>query len=265
MHQSSVFSDFNQIFQEGILMKLQHIDTPYLPKAPTAVLIGNCTAEGIRIIFPPLVDILPKALQRHADLGICVLGGGKAVCPPETAAYYKEALSPYGMEIITGETHLGCNYPRDCAYNVGIAGRRCFLNKSVCDAIVLYELERAGYEIINVKQGYGKCSVCPIDENTIISGDKGICRAAREHGFDVLEITHDGIKLNGYNNGFFGGAAGMLSPDTLAVNGELSHIPDGEKITKFLKERDISVINLKKGEICDIGSVIPLMIDVHNI
>lgn len=244
---------------------LCNIDIPYLPNGNTAVMIGDCSADGITVINPPIVDILPSGLRKHSDLGICVIGGGKAVCPPETAQYYREALAPFNIEIITGETHIGCHYPQDCAYNVGIAGRRCFLNKSVCDGVLLSELEKAGYEIIHVKQGYGKCSICPVDENTIISGDKGICRTAREYGFTVLEISHSGIALPGYENGFFGGAAGMLSPKEIAVNGELSYISDGEKILKFLKEREISVKNLKKGEICDIGSVIPLMIDVHNI
>ena len=263
MHEWMPYKKFRE--RNGYMKNLYHINTPYLPEGNTAVMIGDCSADGIVVIPPPMLKILPIGLRKHADLGICVLGGKKAVCPPETAKYYTDVLLPYGIEIITGETHIGCHYPQDCAYNVGIAGRKCFLNRNVCDGVLLYELEKAGYEIIHIKQGYGKCSICPIDENTIISGDKGICRTAREYGFTVLEISHSGIILTGYENGFFGGAAGMLSPKEIAVNGELSYIPDGEKILKFLKERDISVKNLKKGEICDIGSVIPLMIDVHNI
>ena len=57
----------------------------------------------------------------------------------------------------------------------------------------------------------------------------------------------------------------MLSPDVLALNGELSAFSGGAAVQIFLSERKIKITNLKKGKICDIGSVIPLMIDVHNI
>ena len=57
----------------------------------------------------------------------------------------------------------------------------------------------------------------------------------------------------------------MLSPDVLALNGELSAFLGGAAVQSFLNERKIKITNLKKGKICDIGSVIPLMIDVHNI
>ena len=46
-----------------------------------------------------------------------------------------------------------------------------------------------GYEIINVKQGYAKCSICVVSDNAIITADKGIAKAAIQNRIDVLEIT----------------------------------------------------------------------------
>lgn len=244
---------------------MKFIETPYLPDGQTAVAVSAAEIKGVRTIMPPSVSVLPEGIRCHADLGICVLGGGRAVCPPDTFDYYKKHLEPLGYNIICGKTALGCHYPNDTAYNVGIAGNKCFLNPDVCDDILLRELDKAGYELICVAQGYAKCSICPIDEDTIICGDRGISRAAERSGMTVLEVDNDGILLSGYGNGFFGGCGGMLSPSCMALNGELSSYPGGVAVRDFLFQRGIDVVSLKKGKIYDIGSVIPLMIDVHNI
>lgn len=244
---------------------MKFISAPYLPDGSTAAAVSAVKIPNVRTISPPTVSILPSGIRRHSDLGICVLGGGRAVCPPDTFKYYSEALAPFGYRIICGKQPLGSHYPEDTAYNVGIAGKKCFLNPKVCDGLLLSELEKSGFEIIPIKQGYAKCSLCPIDADTIICGDRGISREAERRGMTVLEVDNGGIFLEGYENGFFGGSAGMLSPDVLALNGELSAFPGGAAVQSFLNERKIKITNLKKGKICDIGSVIPLMIDVHNI
>ena len=147
---------------------------PYLPKSEVSVFIADCNIENKTVITPPVLASLPPALRKHADLGICLVSRKRAVCPPESSAYYKEKLKPYGIEIITGKTSPGSNYPGDSAYNVGIVGKKCFLNKDVCDSLLYEILISEGYEIINVKQGYTKCSLCPIDERSFITADKGI-------------------------------------------------------------------------------------------
>ena len=152
------------------------------------------------------------------------------------------------------------NYPSDSAYNVGIVGKKCFLNKSVCDEHLYEILISEGYEIINVKQGYTKCSICPVDENSFITGDKGIWAAGEKAGLDVLLISNDNICLEGYKNGFFGGSTGMGSKDELLINGDINTLPDCTRITKFLQKRSIRIKGIKEGEVTDIGSIIPLIV-----
>lgn len=244
---------------------MDFISVPYLPGGSASVAVSAMKIPNVQTISPPSVSALPIGIRCHSDLGICVLGEGRAVCPPDTFQYYSELLTPLGYRIICGKSPLGSHYPDDTAYNVGIAGKKCFLNPKVCDELLLSELEKSGFEIIPVRQGYAKCSLCPIDPGTIICGDRGISRAAERCGMTVLEVDNGGILLGGYENGFFGGAAGMIAPNVLALNGELSAFPGGRAVRDFLNERKIEITNLKKGKIYDIGSVIPLMIDVHNI
>ena len=75
---------------------------------------------------------------------------------------------------------------------------------------------------------------------------------------EVLLIENDGIFLRGYENGFFGGCTGLSGSDTLLVNGDLSLIPSGEKIKKFLFDKGIKIISLNKGDVTDIGSILPI-------
>ena len=233
---------------------------PYLPNEKASVFIADAHIDGEAVIIPPEISVLPEGLRRHADLGICIVSEKKAVCPPETCAYYSEKLSPYGFEIISGKSPVGSNYPSDSAYNVGIVGKKCFLNKSVCDEHLYEILISEGYEIINVNQGYTKCSICPVDEKSFITGDKGIAAAGENAGLDVLLISNDNIFLQGYKNGFFGGSAGMCSKDELLINGDINTLPDYSRIKKFLQKRSIRIKSIKEGEVTDIGSIIPLTV-----
>ena len=232
---------------------------PYLPHEKATVFIADAHIDDATVITPPEIPVLPEGLIRHADLGICIVSEKKAVCPPETCAYYSGKLSPYGFDVISGKSHIGSNYPSDSAYNVGIVGKKCFLNKSVCDEHLYEILISEGYEIINVKQGYTKCSICPVDENSFITGDKGIASAGEKAGMSVLLISNDNISLQGYLNGFFGGSTGMGAKDELLVNGDIDTLPDSKKIKEFLEERNIRIKSIKEGEVTDIGSIIPLI------
>ena len=232
---------------------------PYLPKKEASVFIADCKIENKTVITPPDISSLPPALRRHADLGICIVSPKKAVCPPESSAYYGEKLMPYGIEIITGQTHLCSNYPKDSAYNVGIVGKKCFLNKDVCDSLLYEILISEGYEVIHIRQGYTKCSICPIDENSFITADKGIYNAGIKSGMDALLISNENISLPPYPNGFFGGCCGLGSEKELLINGNIDTLPDAERLKNFLEKRSINIKSIKEGEVTDIGSIIPLI------
>ncbi len=232
---------------------------PYLPEKRATLFIADCNIDGAKTIKPPSIDVLPVSMRRHADLGICIVSENEAVCPPSTADYYREALSPYGFTITVGKSDVKSNYPHDCAYNVGIVGKRCFLNKDICDEVLLCRLEELGYELIHVKQGYAKCSLCAIDESRIITGDISIARAAEKNELKVLFIPNDNIILKGFSNGFIGGCLGMADKNTLLVNGELRLLDNANEILKMLGNEGISPIAVRKGAVTDIGSIIPLI------
>ncbi len=238
---------------------MDFIELPNLPTGKVSLYIADAKIDGATVIEPCYLPMLPPALSRHADLGICHIGKNIAVCPPDSYDYYNEKLSPYGFKIIKGKTNLACHYPKDSAYNVGIVGKKCFLNKNVCDPHLFDILTSVDYEIIDVKQGYGKCSVCPIGENAFITADMSIYKAAQKHAMDVLLVSNDSVVLSGYSNGFFGGCCGLADKHTLLINGEIGAFFGSERVINFLREKNISTKSLKKGALTDIGSILPLM------
>ncbi|MDO4563207.1 MAG: hypothetical protein Q4C12_05170 [Clostridia bacterium] len=232
---------------------MKFIDTPYLPQNAVKVAISAVSVEGVKTIPPPKIVSLRGALCTHADLGFCPLGKNEAVCPPQTAQYYERALAQFGFKIICGEKSVGSNYPEDCAYNVAIIGRRALCRIDITDRRLLEELSVRGFEIINIAQGYAKCSVCPIDENFCISADKGAAGKV-----DSLLIENTGVCLQGFSNGFFGGCAGMIDKKTLFVTGDINTLASGKIILDTLIEKDIKVV-CAHGAVYDIGSIIPIV------
>lgn len=226
----------------------------YLPEGKVKLAVGDIHIDGIEVIKPYHMANLPEGMRLHGDLSLCYLGEGVAVCAPEAYDYYKDKLP---VKLIKGETAVGSNYPYDAAYNVAIVGKRIFCRVDSTDSVLLKAAREMGYGIINIKQGYSKCSVCPVDSMSAVSGDMSFYRAAEKEGLDVLLVTNGGIKLKGFDNGFFGGCAYMESKSVFSAKGDVRLLPDYEKIKAFLDKRNIK-IKQNCGEVVDFGSFIPI-------
>lgn len=227
----------------------------YLPKGKILAAVGDIWLPGIDIIRPYRAETLPKPLWQHADLTFSYLGEGVCVCAPESYDYYKKALEKYPVKLLRGGRRLEDTYPNDCAYNIAIVGKRVFCRTDAVDEVLLTEAEKRGFKIIDIRQGYSKCSVCPITENAAISADVSFCRAAEREGVECLLITNEGISLPGYDTGFFGGCAFMADEKTISAKGELKSHPDYEKIKSFLGKFNIAIKTLCGGPLTDFGSL----------
>ena len=237
---------------------MSFIRVPYLPNKKVTVAVGDTERAGVSVIKPYRITCLPQSMQYHADLSFCYLGEGVAVCAPEAYDYYREQLAFTPIELIKGEKEVGSNYPLDAAYNVAIVGGVLYCKEAVCDNVLLKVAQSMGYEIVNINQGYGKCSVCPVDENSAISADMSFFKAATKKGVEVLLITNEGISLQGFENGCVGGCASETDKNTRWIKGDGKTLPSYEEIRRFLEKREIS-ISEGKGAVTDFGSFIPIM------
>ena len=229
------------------------------------VIIADCRADdetikslqktGYTVIPTVKLDCLYDAIASHADIQIHYLGNKRFVCAPEAYEHYKKYL-PDGFTLIKGSKPLGAKYPADIPYNAAAVGNTLICNSRSTAIEILQTYSCSTRNILNVAQGYAKCSICVVSGNAIITADKGIAEAAKSNGMDVLRINEGHIELKNMNYGFIGGASGLIERNVLSFNGELSTHPDGEKIKKFCQNHNVAVAELKAGVLTDIGSII---------
>lgn len=110
--------------------------------------------------------------------------------------------------------------------------------------------------LINVKQGYTKCSVAVVSDNAIITSDKIIAQKAKEVSIDVLLIPPGDIILPGLDYGFIGGCCGLIEKDLMAFFGDLNYFNYGNEIKEFLYKHNVKPIYLRKGKLIDRGSIL---------
>jgi hypothetical protein len=201
-----------------------------------------------------------EAISWHPDIMLHHIGGRSMVYAPGTSASILGKLYDYGFELIEGKSILLSKYPFDIAYNIARVGNFAFHNLEYTDPVIKNLLESQGVELVHIKQGYAKCSISIVDENSIISSDAGIAKAAAKKGLEVLLIPpEENIMLPGLNNGFLGGSTGLLEKNIWAVSGDAGKLKSYTGIKSFLDSKNIAIKSLSNSEVTDIGSILPLL------
>lgn len=212
---------------------------------------------GFEPILLPKSDYLSKPVAGHTDM-LIFIGFGRLFCHEK---YYRKnsalidricALS--GSELTLSNEPTGNKYPFDVLFNACIVGKRLICNEKTVSQMILNAALENGYEVINVPQGYTKCSVCVVSDNAIITADKAISTACAFHGIDVLTVSEGHVSLPPYDYGFIGGASGCFG-DNVFFCGNISSYPDGALIAKFCAKHKKNAISLSDGELQDVGSL----------
>lgn len=213
--------------------------------------VNALKAYGFDVVFTKKIEKLYEAVDGHTDLQIVRVLEDFVVCP-EHFEYYSEKL---GIKLICGKSELSGKYPYDICYNAAVFGKFAVHNFQFADSVLRECIRKKFLFEINTKQGYSKCSICVVSDNAIITEDESIFKAVSEYNIDVLKINKGSVKLKGFDYGFFGGATGLIN-NTLFINGELKYHTDEENIKEFCKKHNTNIVELKKGDITDIGSIL---------
>lgn len=234
------------------------IKNPYLPKEGVSLFLCDNHIINLNNSFASFThpDIL-NGINTHPDMTLCPLYNGDVLVCKKGYDYYKK-LETFGINVIKGENDIEKNYPFDIAYNVVIIDNKLFSNTKNTDKGIIKYCEDKNMEIINVKQGYTKCSTLLVDEKSVITCDRKLNEAYLEHGIDSLLVSNDSILINGFDHGFIGGCGGKISKNIMGFFGDVTKHRDFEKINNFLIERNITYKILLKGDLFDYGSLIPL-------
>ncbi len=149
------------------------------------------------------------------------------------------------------------DYPTDAVFNALCIGELLFARTASLAEAVKVSAKSAGYTIINVKQGYAKCSTLALPKkNAAITADSGMAKAMEQYGVRVLKISPGHITLPGCEYGFIGGASFVdEKSETVYFFGDITAHPDAEDIISFIKEAGYSYISLD-GELTDFGGAV---------
>ncbi len=193
------------------------------------------------------LNIADKSVGFHPDMQIHFVNDNFAFCAEEVYDHYKKCL-PDEIRLEKGNSSLGITYPENCAYNIARVGNSIICNEKISDTKIIDYYKKHKFNIINVRQGYAKCNVAPINDNLFITEDKGIYKTAVKASLNPILIPAGNVSLDGFDYGFIGGATGLC-------NGKLLFcgcIPDSIKVV--LEGREY--IELSDDKLTDYGSII---------
>lgn len=191
-----------------------------------------------------------KGLDTHPDILVHPLPSGDLVVDRDNFDYYKEIFGD--KNIIPSHTSLSAKYPSDILLNA-FAFKNFFIhNLKHTDQVILDYYKNRDYDLVNIKQGYAKCS-CLVTEDFVIISDGGIYESLKGL-IPIYKIDHGQIKLQNFNYGFIGGATGVLGKK-IFFTGDFSHHSSYEEILKIISNYDYEIEILSKDPIEDYGSI----------
>lgn len=218
--------------------------------------LNNLIKLNIEPIIVPKCPNVYEAIDGHVDIQLHVINKAekKIIIQKDISKEFLNSLSKKGIQYILSKESLGYKYPKDIIINA-LSTDEVFIHNLNHTDKNLIDLQHKK-KLINVKQGYTKCSILPLREDTFITSDKGIYNRLIEENFNILLVPSGDILLPPLNYGFIGGVGGMISENKLALFGELNSYEYGNEVYNFLYKHDIEPIYLKKGKLVDRGSLI---------
>ena len=207
----------------------------YLSEYANPILISYLKSQGYDISYVYSAPYTYDSVSAHPDIYLCKMGFRKVF---------------YG-----NVKQIGYDYPDNVKFNAVVMGKYFIHNLKFTSKDLLEEAKRLDKKTINVEQGYTKCNMAVIDNNSAITSDEGIASALEDTGIDLLVIEPGHILLKGQEYGFIGGASGRVGKEMI-FHGNLSAHPDFEKIAAFVKKHDCELKYFEEFELEDIGSII---------
>ena len=203
---------------------------------------------GYHVVYTAENRYVMEYERFHADMQLVKIGS-EIITAPMFYDYYKKMLP--GKKIVCGSINPDGHYPKSVAYNTAVTEKFAICNEKYTDRVILQRVKENGLEIINVKQGYSKCSLCVFPGGAITS-DRGIYKKISPK-VDTLLIGTGGVLLPGADYGFLGGASGF--GDRLYFTGNIENHPDFKDINAFLEEKNIKY-SYFPGELTDYGTAL---------
>lgn len=245
-------------------MSERFLINPNLPKNKVITVFADIDDIALKNVFDKLAikvvsvaenKFLDAPISKHADILANHVGKSTFLVDENQVELCNFIKNNGGKSVVI--ENIKFPYPNDCLLNFADIGDYIICNKSILSEQIVKYLPQK--EIIDVKQGYSKCSVCICKQNTVITDDISIYNALLQYdNINSLLVEKGSVSINKYNYGFIGGCCGLIDKNLLLFNGDLSTHIDFDKIEKFLYDNNVKYIDIKGKPLTDIGSIIPI-------
>ncbi|MCH5190780.1 MAG: hypothetical protein J1F23_01305 [Oscillospiraceae bacterium] len=243
-------------------MKNRFIYFPNLPQnnvtaviaAPDDSLKEILSKRQIKVIETSQNSFLESPVAFHADMLVHHLSSNRFIVDNKQKDIIN-FLENNDANILLTEK-VKSPYPYECRLNCADIGDYIICNSKITDPNILNKNKK----LINIKQGYAKCSICIIDKNKIITDDLSVFNAVSKYSdITALLVEKGSVVIEKYGYGFIGGCSGLIGKHLLFFNGDLSLHSDYNKICNFLYDNGVSYIDIKHKPLTDIGGILPIM------
>jgi hypothetical protein len=193
-----------------------------------------------------------KAISGHTDIFFCKIKNG-LILSPNVPEKYSSVLNKRNIKYEYGSTFSQMNYPQSAAYCAVIDEHYLIHRADITDEVILRSA--GNHELISVQQGYTRCNLLSLKDNSFITSDDGIYRNLCNMSFNGLYVDPSDILLPGFRHGFFGGACGVYE-DMVFVAGSLDFFRNGKAVREFLGTLKYKIVELYNGPLFDCGSIL---------
>ncbi|WP_461613183.1 DUF6873 family GME fold protein [Clostridium sp. Marseille-QA1073] len=209
---------------------------------------------GCKVLKCPPSDKLYDAVCGHPDMLIHTISKSTLMTHLSMDKTFINLLqNDFNFDVIFSKNELKEKYPYDITLNAVNLKDYFIHNIKYTDEFLLkYMTDKT---LINVKQGYTKCSTVIVNDNAIITSDKSIVKALKETTINILLLPPGDIELPGLNYGFIGGSCGLLDENHLVFYGNLESYKYGNEVLTFLDKYNITPIYLSDNNLIDRGSI----------
>ena len=201
----------------------------------------------------PSFEKLPFPVCSHPDMLIAEIGGRLLI--HEEYREGQTLLSSLGVPFLLSHTPVAEKYPEDIRLNCFCVGDSFVSNEKYVSSEALQLAKKLGFRPVSVAQGYAKCS-CAIAGNAVATADRGMAKALRKSGADVLLLEPYSIGIDVYDTGFIGGASVLTDEKTLGFFGKIEAFAQYEALKDFFERRGISLISLDDSPLFDYGGAV---------
>jgi hypothetical protein len=225
-----------------------------MPKAlfgDNAAIAESLLKHSINTITVPNASGFSSSLKNHADIQLCQIED-HCFIHPLFDSLTADKISKYS-KIIKCSKPISETYPSDASYNACYTGKYLIHNLKFTAPEIIGFCKIRNIPSLHINQGYGRCSILPVNEEAVITADNKSADILKQSGIDVLLIQSGFIKLEGFNYGFIGGCCGIYK-DKIYITGNFNGHPDEEKILSFIDKYGKKAEFLTE-ELIDIGSI----------